>query len=382
MRKSGLVFSNQTVREIVHLSLGGPAIRVRFSNAFGGRPLEIGAAHVALRASGSAIQASTDRALTFGGARGIWIPPNAVVASDPVALGVPPGSDVAISIFFPHEAGGAGIHYLAQQTSYVGDGDATGAASMERAREIHSWVFLAGVDVSGTPGASAIAFFGDSRIDGDGSTPNANHRWPDFLAKRLAERGLPRGVVNAGIIGNRILHDAPAGAVELGVSGLARFDRDVLDVPGVKYVVVLEGIVDIGLPGTEYAPGSEAVSVEDLIAGMTQLAERAHRRGMKAFVATQLPFRDANSIPGIFSPEKDAKRRALNEWIRSSHVFDGVIDFDKATRDPSDPKKFLAAYDSCDHLHPNDAGYKAMAESIDPALFKLGGAAPRTSSSR
>jgi lysophospholipase L1-like esterase len=232
-----------------------------------------------------------------------------------------------------------------------------------------SWVFLAGVDVSAPRSAAAIAVFGDSRVDGDGATVNANNRWPDALAKRLSQQGLPLGVLNAGIIGNRILQDAPQVAVELGVNGLARFDHDALDQPGVKYVIVLEGIVDIGLPGTQFAP-SEAVSVDDLIAGMKQLIARAHDRGMRIFGATQTPFSGANSIPGIFSAEKEAQRQALNQWIRSSHAFDGVLDFEKVVRDPANPERIRTAWDSGDHLHPNDAGYEAMANSIDLALFK------------
>jgi lysophospholipase L1-like esterase len=177
-------------------------------------------------------------------------------------------------------------------------------------------------------------------------------------------------VLNAGIIGNRILHDAPQAAVELGVNGLARFDHDVLDVPGVKYVIVLEGIVDIGLPGTEFAPASEAVSVDELIAGMKQLIARAHERGMKVFGATQTPFSGATVIPGIFSGEKETQRKALNQWIRSSHAFDAVIDFEKVVLDPANPEKLRPAFDSGDHIHPNDAGYAAMASAIDLTLFR------------
>jgi lysophospholipase L1-like esterase len=369
IQKHGLEFNNQTLREIVHLSIGGSAVRVRLSNFFGKQSLEIGAAHLGLRASDSAIQPSSDRALTFGGAPGVSVPPNAFVLSDPVKLAVLAGSDLAISIFVPHVATAAGIHYFAQQTSYVGAGDLTASPSISNPRAISSWIFLAGVDVSAPPPAAAIAVFGDSRVDGDGSTPNANKRLPDALFKRLAQQGLSLGVLNAGIIGNRILHDAPQAAEELGVNGLARFDRDALDQPGVQYVIVLEGIVDIGLAGTEFAP-SEAVSVDDLVAGMKQLIERAHDHGMKIFVATQTPFSGATTIPGIFSAEKEAQRKALNQWIRSSHAFDAVIDFDKVVADPANPERIRPAWDSGDHIHPNDAGYQAMAEAIDLALFK------------
>jgi lysophospholipase L1-like esterase len=368
IRKAGLEFNNQTLREIVHLSLGGSAVRVRFSNFLGKQSLEIGAAHLALRASDSSIKPSSDRALTFGGATGMTIPPNAFVLSDPVKLAVPAGGDLAISIFVPHVATGAGIHYLAQQTSYVGAGNLTAEPSIANAKAITSWIFLAGVDVSAPPTAAAIAVFGDSRVDGDGSTPDANKRWPDALARRLAQQGLI-GVLNAGIIGNRILHDAPKAAVMLGVNGLSRYNQDALDQPGVKYVIVLEGIVDIGLPGTKFAP-SETVSVDDLVRGMKQLIERAHDRGMKIFGATQTPFSGATTIPGIFSAEKEAQRKALNQWIRSSHAFDGVLDFDKVVVDPENPERIRPAWDCGDHIHPNDAGYEAMANSIALNLFR------------
>jgi len=370
IQTKSLEFNNQTLREIVHLSVGGSAVRVRFSNFFGKLALEIGSAHLARRTSASTILPSSDRVLTFGGAPGISVPPNAFVLSDPVQLSVPAESDLAISIFVPNVTSAAGIHYLAQQTSYVGPGDLTSSPSIANPRAITSWIFLAGVDVSAPLSAAAIAVFGDSRVDGDGSTPNANRRWPDALAKRLSQRGLPLGVLNAGIIGNRILHDAPPVAGELGVSGLARFDHDALDQPGVKYVIVLEGIVDIGLPGTPLATVSEAVSVENLIAGMKQLIERAHDRGMRIFGATQTPFGGAATIPGIFSAEKEAQRKALNQWIRSSHAFDGVIDFEKVVLDPANPQRIRPAWDSGDHIHPNDAGYQAMGNSIDLSLFK------------
>jgi lysophospholipase L1-like esterase len=369
IHEEGLEFKNQTLREIVHVSIGGPAARVRFSNVFGTQSLEIGAAHLALRKSDSAIVASSDRALTFGGASGVSIPPNAFVLSDPVKLAVLAESDLAISIFVPHAATAAGMHPFAQQTSYVGASDMTGAGSITSPRTIDSWIFLAGVDVSAPLSTAAIAVFGDSRVDGDGSTPDTNQRWPNVLARRLSQHGLPLGVLNAGIVGNRILHDAPPVAVGLGVNALARFDRDALDQPGVKYVIVLEGIVDIGLPGTPFAP-AEAVSVDDLIAGMKQLIERAHDRGMKIFGATQTPFSGSHFIPGIFSAEKEAQRTALNQWIRSSQAFDAVIDFDTVVRDPANPDKIRPAFDSGDHIHPSDAGYEAMANAVDLRLFR------------
>ena len=369
MRSAGLSFEAQTLREIVHTSIGGSEARVRLSNAYGKEGVEIGGAHIALRAGDSAIAPGSDRALTFSGRSSVTIPANAEVLSDPVSLQVPAGADLAISIFLPHPATGSGIHYSAMQTSYVGPGDLTAAASFSSSKPLHSWVFLKGVDVRAPQAGSAVVAFGDSITDGARSTDNANHRWPDMLAGRLRARNgaPPVGVVNAGIGGNRILHDA-AGNVRFGVNALARFNRDVLALPGVKYVIVLEGINDIGHPG-QSAPAAEEVSAEDIIAGLKQLIERAHEKGLKIYGATMTPF-EGTTIPSYFSPAKEAKRKAVNEWIRTGKAFDGVIDFDKAIRDPQHPDRMLPAYDGGDRLHPGDAGYKAMAEAVDLTLFR------------
>jgi lysophospholipase L1-like esterase len=369
MRAAKLEFENQTLREVVHSSIGGAAVRVRLSNAHGSRAVDIGAAHIALRAQGSGTVAGSDRALTFSGRTSVSIPPNALVLSDPVKLTVPAGGDLAISIFVPKTATGAGIHYAALQTSYVGPGDLTGASVMSGSATVTSWVFLTGVDVLAPESASAVVAFGDSITDGARSTVDANRRWPNILADRLLaqRRHKDIAVLDAGIGGNRILHDASSN-VRFGVNALARFDRDVLAQPGVKYVIVLEGINDIGHAGSS-APESEAVSAEDLIAGMKQMIERAHEKGLKIFGATLTPFEGAASR-GYFTPAKEAMRKAVNEWIRTGKVFDGVIDFEKAVRDPDHPARMLAAYDGGDHLHPGDAGYKAMGEAIDLSLFK------------
>jgi lysophospholipase L1-like esterase len=369
MRAAKLVYNNQTLREIVHTSIGSDTVRVRLSNAYGKETVEIGAAHIARRAQASGVEPGSDRALTFGGRASVSIPPNALVLSDPVKLSVPAGGHLAISIFLPRPAIGAGVHYSAQQTSYIGAGDLTGAGSIPDAATITSWVFLTGVDVLAPESAGAVVAFGDSITDGARSTVDANRRWPDFLADRLQVRrtGARLGVLDAGIGGNRILHDA-TGNVRFGVNALARFDRDVLAQSGVKYVIVLEGINDLGHAGSS-APESETVSAEDLIAGLKQLIERAHEHGLKIFGATLTPF-EGTPFKGYFSPEKEIKRKALNEWIRTGKAFDGVIDFDKAVRDPEHPDRMLGAYDGGDHLHPGDAGYKAMGESIDLALFK------------
>lgn len=368
MARAKLVFENQTLREIVHTSVGDGMVRVRLSNAFGNATAEIGAAHIAVRSQGSGIVEGSDRALTFGGRTSVAIPANALVLSDPVKLEFPQSGDLAISIFIPKKTVGAGVHYSAEQTSYIGSGDLAGSASIDGGASITSWAFLTAVEVLAPESTWAVVAFGDSITDGARSTVDANHRWPDILAGRLlAQHGAKKvAVIDAGIGGNRILHDAISN-VRFGVSALARFDRDVLAQPGVKYLIVLEGINDLGHAGTS-APASEAVTADDLIAGLKQMIERAHEHGIKVIGATLTPFEGAS--PGYFTAEKEMQRKALNEFIRNGRAFDGVVDFEKAVRDPSHPDRMLAAYDGGDHLHPGDAGYKAMGEAVDLALFK------------
>jgi len=368
MYVSKLLFENQTLREIVHVSIGGDTVRVHLSNAYGGQVVAVGAAHIAVRAKDSAIVPGSDRMLTFGGRTTVTLSTNAPALSDPVKLDVPAGGDLAISIYLPKAVAGAGIHYGAQQTSYVGKGDVTAAESIADPQTIGSWVFLTGVDVLAPESASAVVAFGDSITDGALSTFNANHRWPDFLAQRLRERGGPQiGVLDEGIGGNRILRD-PADNVRFGMNALARFDRDVLSQPGVKYVIVLEGINDLGHYGAS-TPAAERPGAEDLIAGLSQMIERAHERGLKIFGATLLPFA-GTAFPGYYTAEKDAVRGKVNDWIRTSKAFDGVVDFDKAVRDPNRPDMMLPAYDGGDHLHPGDNGYRAMGAAIDLTLFQ------------
>ena len=369
MEKAKLTFTNQTIREIVHISIGGSTIRVRLSNTYGKDAVEIGAAHVALRSKASAIVSGSDHQLTFGGHSSITIPPNALVLSDPLPINLASSSDLAISIFLPKSTLGAGIHYAAQQTNYIGSGDLTTAVDMPDATTITSWVFLSGVDVSATQPSSALITFGDSITDGARSANDTNHRWPDFLATRLlAQKSTARiGVLNEGIGGNRILHD-PNEEIRFGVNALARFDRDVLSQPGVKYIIVMEGINDLGHAGPDHFP-TEQVTAEDLIVGYKQLIARAHERGIKIYGATMTPFTGV-TFNGYYSDQKELIRKSVNTWMRTSHAFDAVIDFDKAVQDRADPDHIAAAYDSGDHLHPKDEGYKAMADSIDLSLFK------------
>lgn len=363
MTAAKLVYGNQTLREIVHTSLGGDMFRIRLSNAYGKAQVDIGAVHIALRSTDSQITAGTNHVVTFSGRATVSIPANALVLSDPIQMTAPDAADLAVSIFLPGATMGGGIHYSASQTNYIGAGDLTAAASFPEPTKITSWVFLSGVDVMAGANAETIVAFGDSITDGARSTNDTNHRWPDILAARL--KGHHRGLLNAGIGGNRILHDALPSNIRFGENALARFDRDVLSQAGIGYVVLLEGINDLGHAGTS-APVSETVSSDDVIAGMTQLIERAHEKGIKMIGCTVLPFEGA----GYFSAEREVKRKAINEWIRNGKKFDGVIDFDKATRDPQHPDHIQAAYDSGDHLHPADPGYKAMGDAIDLALFK------------
>lgn len=344
-----------TLRLIVRTSIGGNGVRVRLSNEYGDRPLVVGAAHIAVRDSATRILAGTDRALTFGGNGAITLRPGAVAMSDPVALAVPQLADLAVSLFLADSARLMTRHPGAFQTSYLVRGNAVAERSFAADTTITQWPFLVGVDVSNTGATGTIVTFGNSITDGAGSTRDANRRWPNVLAQRLLNAGEPpKGVVNHGIGGNRVL------TFGTGPSALARFDRDVLMTPGVTHVVLMEGINDIG------ASVRDGVTADDIIQGYRQLISRAHDRGLVIIGATLTPAGPRTP----YTPELEAKRAAVNAFIRTSGLFDGVIDFDAATRDPARPLQFLPAYDSGDHLHPSDAGYKAMGDAIDLALFR------------
>jgi lysophospholipase L1-like esterase len=370
MRSARLIFTNQTFRQIVRTSIGGSTVRVRLSNLYNPNRVELGAAHLALRSgAGSGIAADSDRVLTFMGNKAITIPPNASVISDPVQLDVHAASDLAISLFFPNTGWAGGVHYLALQTNYIGTGDQTARPTFTQSSTIANWAFLAGVDVLAPTATSAVITLGDSITDGANSTADTNQRWPNALAARLLDRNGGRtAVVNAGISGNRVLHDAIV-SVRSGSNALSRLEHDVLSQPGARYLIILEGINDIGQPGTASAAADEAVTAEELIAGLGLLVARAHEMGLLVYGATLTPFAVATSV-NYFSPDKELKRKAINDWIRYSGTFDAVIDFEAAVRDPGNPDSMLAAYDSGDHLHPGNAGYKAMAESIDLSLFQ------------
>ena len=357
--------NNQTLREIVHVSLGGGRTRVVLSNVFGTEPLPVGAAQVALRDKDSRIIAGSSRPLTFAGGPSVTIPTGAVMFSDAVNLPVPPMSDLAIDLFLPGDLTHANLtsHFGAYQTNYISNtGNFAGSADFPVSSTTPSWFFLSRVEVTApTPVASVIAF-GDSITDGTRSTADSNGRWPDQLAKRLSAKfGNVRGVLNAAIAGNRLLTEAN---IPFGINALARFDRDVLAQTGAAYVIVLEGINDIGMARDGPTP-----SAGDLIAAHEQMVERAHAHGLKMFGATLTPFEGA----AYFTPAGELKRQAFNTWMRSNKLYDGLIDFDAAVRDPQNPTKMLPRYDSGDHLHPNDAGYEAMGSAIDLKLFDSGG---------
>jgi len=372
--EGNIQYTNQTLRLIVHTSLGGNQVRVRFSNVFGAQPLDIGTAHIALRNSDARIVINSDRSLTFSGRSFIQVPVGALVISDPVYLSVPPLVDLAVSVYLPGISTADTSHIVALQTSFVAQspGDFTGAVDLPGAGQTYEWDFLSGVDVLDDERTAAIVVMGDSVTDGIGSTSDANRRWTDVLAKRLQSDSSRNNisVLNEALTGDRILHPAPEGISFFGPAGLERVDRDVLGQAGVKFLIVLLGLNDIAQPNV-VAPPSEDVSAKDVIAGQLQLIERAHEKGILVYGCTLLPFEDSLIAPGFYTPEKEAKRETINRWIRTSGAYDAVIDFDKVVRDPTHLKRMLPAFDSGDHTHPNDSGYQAMGRAIDLNLFVL-----------
>ena len=363
-----LSIDGQTIRQIAHVSIGGESVRVRLSNAFGTSPLAVTEARIAISAGGLAIVPNTDRTLTFGGSPTTSIPAGALVVSDPVDLDVAPLANLAVSLYFAGKVSATTEHSLAQQTTYLSPAGnfASATALPSGGSTTTTWYFLNGVEVGSRSPRDAIVALGDSITDGYASTVDANRRWPNYLAARLQEkhRTSDIAVVDQGISGNRVLHDF------IGPNALARFDRDVLAQSGARWVIVLEGINDIGIPGA-FGLAGEAVSAEDIIAGHLQLIARAHAQGLLVYGATLTAF-EGTIFPGYFGAAGEAKRQAVNHWIRTGGAYDAVIDFDRATRDPAHPSRLLPAYDSGDHLHPNDMGYEAMARAIDLSLFSRG----------
>jgi lysophospholipase L1-like esterase len=354
--------ANTTYRNVVRVSTGGAMVRVELTNEFGTRPLTIGAAHIALSAGAGAIQSGSDHALTFNGQPSVIIPPGAPMFSDPIPMQAPALASLVISIYLPDQSiGETTCHQEGMTTSWITEGNNTAAETVTAARTISSFCFVKAVDVATSDGgAAAIVCLGDSITDGAHSTPNANHRWPDILAARLQAdpRTAHLSVLNEGIGGNRLLNDLA------GVNALARLDRDVLAQSGVKYVILLEGINDIGHMALPRVP-ADVITVPELILAYTQIVARVHAHGLKIYGATLTPYDGAR----YSSPKGEEMREAVNQWIRTSGVFDGVIDFDKATQDPARQSAFAVDLDSGDHLHPGDAGYQKMGDSIDLSLF-------------
>ncbi|MDN2696001.1 GDSL-type esterase/lipase family protein [Janthinobacterium sp. SUN073] len=362
------VLQAQTVRQVARLSVGGPRVRIVLSNAYGKVPLRIGAATVALAASGSAIDAASLRTLTFSGQPSASVAPGAPLVSDPVELSVPDLARLTVSLHLPQASPVSTFHWDGRETAWIAPQDQTRAIRIDDAPGVQTTtarLLLSAIEVEAAPGAQAVAILGDSITDGASASLGIDARWPDFLARRLAPHGV--AVINAGISGGRLLSDG------MGENALARFGRDVLAQPGVRTVVVLLGINDISWPGTAFAPRAPRPTLEELTAGYARLVAQARRRGVRVLGATLTPF--AGALPGTplddyYQPDKDALRQQLNAWIRASGTFDAVLDFDAWARDPAHPQRLLPAYDSGDHLHPGDAGNRALAEGIDlPLLF-------------
>jgi lysophospholipase L1-like esterase len=369
-----LRIEDQTVRERVRVSIGGARICIRLSNEYGSAPLLIGWATVAVPTDPASVRPGSIQTVTFGGRNSVTIPAGAPVLSDPVAFPVTSGGEISISLYFPKRVATPTLHALALKRTVVSQhGDYTRAEKIEAGAVSESSILVSAVLVPAQPSQRLVVAFGDSVTDGHGSTVDADHNWPSNLILRLGKtpEGSRVAVVNEGIAGNRLLSDGSG--FGLGESALARFDRDVLALPGVTHIVLLEGINDIGFPGAKLggsylANPSDARTPEDLIDAYRQLISRAHAHGVKLIGATISPF-EGVTLPGYYSESKEATRQVVNKWIRTSGSFDGVIDFDVVLRDPDHPSRLLPRFASKDHLHPNDTGYLAMADAIGLALF-------------
>jgi lysophospholipase L1-like esterase len=356
-------FNNQTLRQIVHTSIGGDYVRVRLSNTFGVQPITLGEVHIALSSEGAAIVPGSDRLLTFDSKRSVIMPSGSTILSDPAQLHIPAMANLAVSIFFPHPTDATTIHRQGLQTNYISPlGDFVGATIFDPTTTIQKWIILTGVDVISSNEVGAIIALGDSITDGFHSTVDGNDRWPNVLADRLfMNASLPMAVLDAGISGNRILNYG------IGPSALARFDRDVLAQPGVTYLIVLEGINDIGTTHPRLGNPTENASADDIIFGLRQIIERSHEHGIRVIGCTLLPFEGAP----YYTLQGELERQQVNHWIRTSGAYDAIIDFDKIMQDPNHPTRLSPLYDSGDHLHPNATGYKIMGNSIDLSLFSL-----------
>ncbi|MBB6145215.1 lysophospholipase L1-like esterase [Silvibacterium bohemicum] len=356
-----------TLRQIVHLSTGGSTLRVHLSNAFGTAPLHFTSVHIArpLSTSAAKIDPVTDKALSFSGESDVIVPAGAEYISDPIEYPMAALSDLAVTLHLDAAPAQQTGHPGSRSTSYFVHGVLVSAADLPEAKKVEHWYLLAGVDVAAFPNAVSIVAFGDSITDGHGATTNGNDRWTDVLAQRLQASPATKAtsVLNQGIGGNHLLTDG------LGPNALARFDRDVLAQPGARYLIVLEGVNDLGglTRLGDVSPAEHAALVHRILASYEQMIVRAHAAGIKVFGATILPYTGSDYYhPG---PASEADRQAINQWIRAAGHFDAVVDFDAVTRDPAHPERLLPAYDCGDHLHPSPAGYKVMAEAIPLSLF-------------
>ncbi|MGH8235532.1 MAG: GDSL-type esterase/lipase family protein, partial [Steroidobacteraceae bacterium] len=366
--QEGPALPAKTIRQIVRASLGGSSVRLRLSNSYGTGPVTIGPVRVAKDAGESAIQPGTDRAVTFGGKPTVTIAQGADVLSDSVAFPVAALEQLAISMYVVDSGKASTWHGVGMQTAYIANGDVTAATKLAGSETDTSRYFLTDVEVAAAADARTIVVIGDSITDGVGSAHDGNRRWPDALAERLqADPALASiAVVNSGIAGNRLLNDASEPFV--GPSMLSRFERDALSKPGVRWIVLLSGSNDISAADMLDTP-KDKVSAQQIIAGMQQLIARAHAAGIKVYGATLLPNAGVQK-PFVRTPKAQARRQEVNAWIRNSGAFDAVVDFERLMGDSARPDHLAPAYDSGDHLHPNDAGYKAMAAAIDLRVLR------------
>jgi lysophospholipase L1-like esterase len=370
-----LPMENRTVRERVRVSAGGSQIRLVLSNEYGTAALPVGAVTIGSPQSAESVRPGSVVAATFEGSRSVTVAPGARILSDPVAFPVADGDEISISLFFPGRVNAVTRHELAMKRAVLSPpGDHTRAQAIRGGSELTQWLVVTAVLVRPHPSQRVIVAFGDSIVDGDGSSIDKDRNWPRDLWRRLQSNGYGANaaVVNEGIAGNRLLGDGPFPS--LGISALARFDRDALSLPGVTHIVISEGNNDVGFPGARLrsvalADPADRRAAGDLISAYRQLIERAHGRGVRIFGATLMPYEGAD-IPGYYSEAKEAVRQEVNRWIRTGGAFDGVIDFDAVVRDPDHPSRVAPRFASEDHLHPNDAGYQAMADAIDLAMFQ------------
>lgn len=360
--------TNQTIRQVARLNLGGSKVRVVISNEYNDLPLHIGAASVAAAGEGGEIVEGSSQALTFAGAEAIRIPQGARIISDPVERSVSAFDSLAVSIYLPNDSLIETYHWDGVQTAYIsGPGNFVAHPAFDAEMTNPSRMLLSGIMVDAPADARAIVLFGDSITDGNCSTVDANHRYPDFLAERLHAGGITNvAIINAGVSGARLFKDG------MGESALARLDSEVFAQPGVTTMVIMLGINDIGWSAMALDPWNPVPSSADVTQMYQMIIDRAHMLGIRILGATLTPFADSFQgaiLEGYYSEAKNAVRKEVNAWIRDSGAFDGVIDFDLAVRDPENPDYILEVYDCGDNLHPNDAGYKAMAESIDLDLL-------------